>query len=199
MNFDLAFAVSTGRTCLADAPIFSPNPMVGSAYRALSLRYYRTPFSAKGARLYAGRFNRVGTSALYLAFEQETALSEYHRTGPKRPCVIVTALIEASNLIDLTGDLSALSSDWREWHCDWEAARDALAGGNTTADCPSWRCGDLAIAANCAGIVFPSYQHSGGRNVVLFEEDCPGGSLKVSLVDPLREILGANPIAFGKT
>lgn len=181
---------------MSSPPIFTPNPFIGQAYRTLSLTYYRTPLSSKGARLFSGRFNRLGVSALYLSLEQETALAEYHRLGPKRPCVLITAELTVRNLIDLTGDLSGLGSDWQDWDCDWEVARDRYSAGDTAADCASWRCGDHAIAANCAGVVFPSRQRTGGLNLALFTEDSPGGSLEVTLIDPNNEIMGANPVTL---
>jgi RES domain-containing protein len=64
-------------------------------YRALSIKYYKTAFSAKGARLNAGRFNRPGISALYVALEPDTAIMEYYQSDRPRPCVLVPAYMES--------------------------------------------------------------------------------------------------------
>jgi RES domain-containing protein len=164
----------------------------GTAYRVLALAYYRTAFSPKGARLYAGRFNRPGISALYVALEPDTAFAEYHRGNDPRPSVMVAARVAATNVIDLCGDLSALATDWQQWDSDWESARDDAIAGKP-ADCSSWRCGDEAIARHCTGIIFPSRQRPAGRNLALFLEDATSGALNVQLIDPKGEILAANP------
>nr|WP_329604760.1 RES family NAD+ phosphorylase [Pseudomonas fulva] len=38
---------------------------------------------------------------------------------------------------------------------------------------PSWIIGDLAIEADCAGILFESVANPGGRNLVLFTDQLP--------------------------
>ena len=80
-------------------------------YRSLSLRYYRTALSPKGARTAAGRFNRVGTAVVYLALEPETGLAEYYGAAPT-PVVVIPAQLDASGLVDLRGGTSSWSKDW---------------------------------------------------------------------------------------
>jgi RES domain-containing protein len=172
--------------------VFVCTSFSGLGHRILAVKYYRTAFSPKGSRLKAGRFNRTGFRAVYLALDLETAFAEYHRGGLPRPAVMVAAQIEADNIIDICGDLSALPPDWQDWQCDWEIARDEYEAGRP-ADCSSWRCGDDAIARGCCGIMFPSAQRPGGRNLALFPEDATAGSLTLSIIDPNREILGAHP------
>jgi RES domain-containing protein len=162
-------------------------------YRALSIKYYKAAFSAKGARLNAGRFNRPGISALYVALEPDTAIMEYYQSDPPRPCVLVPAYMEVKALVDIRGKLGRWRQDWRAWESDWRAARDAHIGGDLKADCESWRCGDDAINRNFSGIIFPSRRRPGGANVALFVEDAPAGGLHLRVMDPLNEILAAHP------
>ena len=166
-----------------------------SGYRTTSLQYYSRGFSAVGARKAAGRFNRADVSAVYFALEPQTALAEYWGTEPPRPAVVLPAGLTAIRVIDLTVDLSSLSPDWQDWNCDWKIVRDAELASGTPGDCASWRCGDMAIAANCSAIMFPSVAHAGGRNVVIFTESITVGH-RIDLLDPFDEIGAANPAKF---
>ena len=163
-----------------------------TVYRVLSLEHYSTVFSMVGARNRAGRFNPVGTGALYLSAEYETAIEEYHRGASRRPCVLVSADLELGSYVDLTGSLAALGDPWIAWDCDWQLARDAALAGKPVS-CPSWECGRLAIAGRVAGIMFPSMQRPGGRNLAIFPEHAPTGECELKVVDPSREIRAANP------
>jgi RES domain-containing protein len=167
--------------------------LLQTVYRASSVAYYRSGFSPIGSRSNGGRFNRPGISAIYVAAETQTAISEYRRSDPPRPLVLVAADVVATNLIDLTGDLSSWDADWQAWDTDWEVARDLRLAGDSTADSPSWRCGDAAIARNYSGILFPSRQNSGGKNLVLFPDHATTGSFSLKPIDPLGEILAAFP------
>ncbi len=162
-------------------------------YRAVSIRYFKTAFSPKGARLRAGRFNRTGTATLYVSLEAETALSEYHRGDPPRPCVLVAARLSVKHLVDLRQGTSDWTVHWQRWENDWQEARDRVLAGHSSADCESWQCGDDAIARNFAGIIYPSRLRSGGSNLAVFLEDAPTGTVSLTPIDPLEEIPAAFP------
>lgn len=164
----------------------------GVVYRALSLKYYATAFSPKGARLNGGRFNRHGLAAVYVSVDPETAYAEYQRLNPNpNPCVIVAAELKVDRLADITGKLGKWPACWRNWECDWEAARDDYLNGNAAANCDSWICGDETVKAKGSGILFPSRARKRGRNIVLYPEDAVAGLITLRPIDPGGEIIAA--------
>ncbi|CCF22225.1 conserved protein of unknown function; RES domain protein (plasmid) [Pseudorhizobium banfieldiae] len=62
----------------------------GQLYRALNPVYAREPLSGRGAKLYGGRFNAKGTSALYTALDPATALREANQAGHLQPTTLVS-------------------------------------------------------------------------------------------------------------
>lgn len=121
-------------------------------FRAASLRYYATTHSTIGARTRGGRFNRPGTSALYLALDADTALAEYWQTDPPGPLVLIPNELTASNLLDLRGGAPAsFGAHWNSWTDDWKLAREEVDNGNAAATCSSWTCGEDAIGRKLTG------------------------------------------------
>lgn len=141
-------------------------------YRYLTPRWSYDPLSGAGAALHGGRFNRPGVPALYLSVEPETALAEY-----KQGSSIVQPATLAAYITDLAGvaDLSAGSDPadrpgtWADWDCDWRW----IARVEKRIP-PSWLIGDEVIRAGCAGLLFPSTQHAGGTNLVVFSSNLTG-------------------------
>lgn len=162
-------------------------------YRATSLQYYSTALATIGARKVAGRFNRYGQSALYLSFEPETALAEYWN-GNTRPAVTIPIKFSSDRLVDLRAGTSGMDAHWQDWQCAWKDARELFDNGDTTADCPSWRCFDDAIKRKLNGIVYPSQKHAKGTNLVLFPEHATLKTWSYTPVDPGNEIAAANPM-----
>jgi len=56
-----------------------------TAYRMHTPRWAHSPTSGAGAGAHGGRANRVGVSALYLALETQTAISEYQQLSSLMP------------------------------------------------------------------------------------------------------------------
>lgn len=163
-------------------------------FRAASLKYYATAHSTIGARTRGGRFNRPGTSALYLALDADTALAEYWQTDPPAPLVLIPNELTANNLLDIRSNVPVnFGSEWNTWTDDWKLAREEVDNGNTAADCPSWKCGQDAILRNLTGIIYPSTKRSGGANVVLFTDNIIVGTMNLKVLDPSGEITKANP------
>lgn len=160
-------------------------PYDGLVYRACAMEYYRAAYGGKGSRLRAGRFNRAGEPAVYMATDLLTAYAEFQRSeiGNPQPCAMIAARLQIRNLIDLMGDLGSCHPDLRAWNTDWEEARDDLALGVSTATCPSWRCKDLAVAAHRAGFIYPSAFNPGGRNIVYYPEDATAGDVTLTVID----------------
>lgn len=163
-------------------------------YRAASLKFYATTHSTIGARTRGGRFNRPGVSALYLALDADTAIAEYWQTDPPGPLVLIPNALDAKNLLDIrTSVPTSFGADWKVWAGDWKSAREEVDNGNPAADCPSWRCGDDAVARRLTGIIYPSTKRSGGANVVLFTDNIVAGTMDLKVLDPFGEIAAANP------
>lgn len=163
-------------------------------FRAASLKFYATTHSTIGARTRGGRFNRPGTSALYLALDADTALAEYWQTDTPAPLVLIPNELTASNLLDIReGAPASFGAHWTSWTDDWKLAREEVDNGNTAATCSSWTCGDDAISRKLSGIIYPSTKRVSGANVVLFTDNIVAGTMTLRVLDPSGEIAAANP------
>ncbi len=117
----------------------------------------------------------MGTPALYLAADYQTAIQEMY-LDLIRPGTLVAFDVEATAIADLTtADPAVTRSDWRTI---FAIGRDIP---------PSWPVARGLIAAGADGALVPSVQHRGGTNLVLWRwhdarEEGPGASL--SLLDP---------------
>lgn len=76
----------------------------GALYRALNPVYAREPLSGRGAELYAGRFNRKGTPALYLSLSIMTALREANQAGNLQPTTLVSYDASVEHVFDCRDD-----------------------------------------------------------------------------------------------
>lgn len=65
-----------------------------TAYRMHTPKWAVAPVSGAGAALYGGRLNRPGVEALYLAFDEQTAINEFKSTSIyyRRVCLCHTKL-----------------------------------------------------------------------------------------------------------
>ena len=99
----------------------------GTVFRAHNPRWSWTPLSGDGARRYGGRFNPVGTPALYTSERASTALLEASPLGrPFQPLTLVAYRVRA-RLADAVEDTAALGIAAAELnHPTW--ARDMADG-----------------------------------------------------------------------
>jgi RES domain-containing protein len=137
-------------------------------YRALTPRWAYLPESGAGAALAGGRFNRPGVEARYLAQTPEVALLEYQQELPLLPpATVATYLVTAEAVIDFSGGYveNTWSPIWKEAYCNWKglAFLDKV-------EPPSWVLGDLARAANAAGILYRSVHDPSVLCIVLYPE-----------------------------
>lgn len=124
------------------------------------------PTSGAGAAIHGGRFNRPGVDALYLAFDQLTAIAEFTQTEFLMPAgTLVAYRVSLTNMVDFSAGYQSKTWDaaWEDWGCDWREL--AIVAGTEP---PSWNLGDEVIAAVAQGILFPSLKHPRGLNLVVF-------------------------------
>lgn len=80
----------------------------GSLYRAINPVYARDPLSGAGAAKYGGRFNAMGTPALYTSLTPETAMREANQAGRFQPITLVAYDADIANIFDCS-DQAALA------------------------------------------------------------------------------------------
>ena len=153
-------------------------PLAGRYWRMLGVRWQHSPF-ASGAHLTGGRWNPMGTRALYLSADYNTAIQEMHQ-DLVRPATLVAFDLEAAAIADLRGDdPTVLFSPWRTIF--------KVEGGVP----PSWALARQLIDAGAEGALAPSVQHRGGTNLVLWRwRDAAGGGdgARLTLLDPERSL-----------
>ncbi len=162
---------------------YALGPLSLPLWRMIGIRYQFSPASGEGARLYGGRWNRKGCSALYLAADAVTAVAEYYQGLPK-PGTLVPYHLDAGRIADLT-DAAAGPCDGRVAEAlatNWKAV--ALLDGKTPTN---WALTDELIAAGAEGALVPSVQNPGGRNLVLWqwhEKGQQGDGAALNVLDP---------------
>lgn len=156
-------------------------PQGTTLYRAHTPQWASRPLSGAGAAAKGGRFNRAGVEALYLSFDEVTALREYQQTSPfLPPCTMTSYSATLSRLVDLRqlGQGKPWDDLWHDWREDWRHLKFDLH-----IEPPSWVLGDLVLEADLPGIVFPSLTQENGVNVVLYVAALPDGNC-IEVNDP---------------
>ncbi|MEN3176865.1 RES domain-containing protein [Gluconobacter sp. OJA] len=160
----------------------------GRVFRAHNPRWSFTPLSGDGAAFHGGRFNPVGTPALYTSLRMETAWLEAQQGFPfkPQPLTICAYDVDSEPVLDLT-DLSSLNDlDFSPatLACPWEDLADQ---GNTP---PSWELAKALMADGAAGIIVPSFapgatEHD--RNLVFWawSDSLPS---RVTVIDDERRL-----------
>ncbi|WP_414832726.1 RES family NAD+ phosphorylase [Afifella sp. YEN Y35] len=156
----------------------------GIAYRAHDPRFAFAPTSGEGAAAKGGRFNPVGTPALYLALTLEGMFVEMgHGFGHRlEPLTVCSYDIDVDDLVDLRDERSrgqagvTLSEMASPWALD-------RAEGRIPA---SWRLSRRLVDEGAAGILVPSFARgarSDMANLVLWRWG-PDRPHKVTVHDP---------------
>ena len=141
-------------------------------YRYLTPKWAFVPLSGAGAAAEGGRFNRVGVEALYLSHAPQTALEEYRQGSSLVPPATLASYVGTiDNIVDLSEgyDPAEWASEWAGWDCPWR--KIARIDRKTP---PSWLLADKIISDGHKGILFPSLQHPGGTNLVIFHSNLAG-------------------------
>ena len=127
----------------------------GTCCRAHDPRWAWTPISGDGAAAKGGRFNPVGTPALYLALAVEGMLVEMGHGFAHRfdPLTICTYNVDVDDIVDLRTESGRAAEmiDLAAMACPW--AHD-LANGRSPA---SREIAKMLIARGAAGILAPSF------------------------------------------
>lgn len=127
----------------------------GVCYRAHDPRWAWAPTSGDGAAAKGGRFNPIGTPALYLALTFEGMLVEMGHGLARRfdPLTICSYEVDCDDVVDLRTDADRASAgvSLADMSCSW--ASDLSAGRQPA----SQRIARKLIAAGAAGILTPSF------------------------------------------
>ena len=160
----------------------------GTCFRAHDPKWAWAPTSGEGAASKGGRFNPIGTPALYLALTVEGMFLEMghglaYRFEPLTAC---TYDVDVTDVVDLrtARDQLAERTSRDELACAW--AYD-LSNGKKPA---SWRLAERLIRDGAAGILVPSFATSAREamaNLVLWKwgPDLPH---KVVVHDPSNRL-----------
>lgn len=159
---------------------YTLKPLTGRYWRMLGIRWQRRPFES-GSHVTGGRWNPVGTPALYVAGDYNTAIQEMHQ-DLIRPGTLVAYDVEARAIVDLRdGDPAVLACEWRR----------IFKVENGTP--PSWALARELIADGAEGALVPSVQNRGGVNLVLWRW-CnavgEGEGARLALLDPEAALAG---------
>lgn len=135
-------------------------------YRFHSPQWASLPISGAGAARHGGRFNRIGSEALYLSADVPTALAEYMQEASiPQPGTLVAYQLDIDGIIDFSAGFAVgrWPAGFAEFACDW---KDIAHVQHLTP--PSWEIGDLLVGEGHCGLLFPSTRRLGGVNLVLF-------------------------------
>lgn len=165
----------------------------GIGYRAHDPAWAWQPLSGDGAAAKGGRFNPVGTPALYLALTIEGMFLEVsHGFGHRfDPLTVCSYNLHIDGLIDLRTEAARGQAgvSLENMACAW--AMD-VASGNTPA---SWCVAERLIAGGAAGILVPSFARGARQdmtNLVVWRWG-PKRPYQVTVHDPSRRLAALKP------
>lgn len=160
----------------------------GRVFRAHNPRWSFTPLSGDGAALHGGRFNPVGTPALYTSLRMETAWLEAQQGFPfkPQPLTICAYDVDSEPVLDLTDPscLNDLGFSSATLACPWE---DVANQGTTP---PSWELAKALMANGTAGIIVPSFAPGAtqsDRNLVFWSWS-NGPPSRVTIIDDEKRL-----------
>ena len=149
-------------------------PLAGRYWRMVGIKWQHRPLES-GSYQVGGRWNAIGTPALYLSADYTTAIVEMHQELV-RPGTLIGVDVQAAAIADLREvDTDVTGCDWRQLH--WVEHRTP----------PSWSLAADLIASGAEGALVPSLQKHGATNLVLWCWHQGGGrgeGAALAIIDP---------------
>lgn len=158
-----------------------PVALIGTAFRAVNLRYLETPLSAMGSGLTGGRYNPKGKfETLYLAENPTTTLLEVQFAAssggrflaqPKDPYVVFSVALALQRVVNLhdarTLDYLGLSTNdlQQSWRLKQARGEPVL----------TQEIGRVLFELGCEGLSYPSAT-DGTANLAIFPANLKSGS-----------------------
>ena len=113
--------------------------------------------------------------------EPETALAEYQQGAAiVPPATLVAYRLDVDGVIDFSAGYDPVTwpEAWAQANCDWK-----YLARIERQEPPTWRIGDMLIREGRKGLLFPSYRHLGGTNLVVFSANLAPGD-RIEPYDP---------------
>lgn len=153
----------------------------GIVYRAHHPMWAFDPLSGEGAKKYGGRFNRIGSKALYTSLDLTTAWLEAQQGFPfkAQPMTIITYEVDCKNIIDLndSNTLNLLGISTADLACAWEDL------ATQQQEPPTWKLVKQLQSLGVSGITCRSFAPGcteKNQNLVLWEwSDTPPTSIRI--------------------
>jgi len=157
-----------------------PEPAGGlTLWRAYVPRWAHLPLSGVGAARFGGRWNPVGSPAIYAARELSTAWAEYNQGFVQHPALIAQLRLTGARLADLVSPegLVRLGIAPEIHRCEWRAALDEGERPETHA------LRERLLALGFDGVIYPSFMSPGGTCVALWRWNGEGEP-RLEVIDP---------------